>query len=84
MTVVDVPLVAGDPVANDGERPLQPGTAVEVRNRFDGRWARGFEVITADALGYRVRRLSDGRELPSVFGLDDVRLRERKRGTWWY
>ena len=84
MTVVDVPLVAGEAVAPDGGRPLAPGTAVEVRNRFDGRWARGFEVVAADAVGYRVRRLSDGRELPSVFGLDDVRPRERKRGTWWY
>jgi hypothetical protein len=45
--------------------PHPPGTAIEVRNRFDGRWARGFEVVAADAAGYRVRRLSDGNELPT-------------------
>ena len=84
MTVVDVPVVAGEPMTVERDDPLGPGTPVEVRNRFDGRWARGFEVVSGDALGYRVRRLSDGRELPSVFGLDEVRPRERKRGTWWY
>jgi len=84
MTVVDAPLVAGEYVASESDQPLQSGTPVEVRNRFDGRWARGFEIVTGDALGYRVRRLSDGHELPSVFGLNDVRPRERKRATWWY
>ncbi len=67
----------------DGQ--LAPGDAVEVRNRFDRRWARGFEITSATDRGYRVRRLSDGRELPDEFVVDDVRARrERKRGTWWY
>jgi hypothetical protein len=62
---------------------LTPGTRVEVRNRLDGEWARGFEVISAGTDGYRLRRLSDGGELPLVFHDDDVR-KEKKRGTWWY
>ncbi|HEY5153121.1 MAG TPA: hypothetical protein VIJ47_00195 [Acidimicrobiales bacterium] len=84
MTVVDAPLATGEAVTSGDDLPFDPGTEVEVRNRFDGRWARGFEIIAVEAPGYRVRRLSDGRELPSTFGLHDVRLRERKRGTWWY
>jgi len=65
------------------EERLAPGDPVEVRNRFDGRWARGFEVVAATDQGFRVRRLSDGRELPEEFARTDVR-RRRKRGTWWY
>jgi len=64
---------------------LEPGTAIEVRNRFDRRWAKGFEVSASDAEGYRVRRLSDGQELPTVFSTEDVRRhRDRSRNTWWY
>jgi hypothetical protein len=64
---------------------VEPGMAVEVRTRFDGHWSRGFEVVAATEDGYRVRRLSDGIELPTQIAHQDVRLpRERKRGTWWY
>jgi hypothetical protein len=64
---------------------LAPGTRVEVRKRFDSNWARGFEVIDSTGQGYRLRRLSDGTELPTEFADDDVR-QERKRGhdMWWY
>jgi hypothetical protein len=62
---------------------LEPDTRIEVRSRFDRRWAAGFEVIDADELGYRVRRLSDGAELPIRFSRDEIR-RERRRGQWWY
>jgi hypothetical protein len=69
----------------DVDGHLAPGDAVEVRNRFDRRWVRGFEVTGVTERGFRVRRLSDGRELPDEFVADDVRARrERKRGTWWY
>lgn len=62
---------------------LPPGTRVEVRNRFDGSWSRGFEVASVDEDGrYRIRRRSDGDLLPTPFERDDVR-RERKRQTWW-
>lgn len=60
---------------------LDPGTRVEVRNRLDGRWARGFEVVLLDALGCRVRRLSDGGELPVAVRVDDVRP-ERAPSCW--
>lgn len=67
------------------EDALQPGTRVEVRSRFEGQWTRGFEVVSPAGDGYRVRRLSDGAELPTVFVTDDVRP-EKKRGhdMWWY
>ena len=59
---------------------LARGTKVEVRTGFDRSWARGFEVLDACELGYRLRRLSDGRELPATFGVDDVR---REQTMWW-
>lgn len=64
---------------------LQPGTRVEVRNRFEGRWTRGFEVTSIVEDGYQVRRLSDGSELPTVFVADDVRAeKKRSHDMWWY
>lgn len=64
-------------------RRLTPGTRVEVRSRFDQRWAQGFEVIEPTDTGYRVRRLSDRTELPVAIDAEDVR-KERKRDMWWY
>jgi hypothetical protein len=72
---------AVDP-AERGES-LEAGMRVEVRRRFDQHWARGFEVVASTDGGYRVRRISDGMELPTEFSAEDVR-RERKRGMWWY
>ena len=58
------------------------GTKVEIRNRFDGRWTKGFVVEAADPEeGYRVRRVSDNSVLPVAFAPDEVR--ERKRDMWW-
>jgi hypothetical protein len=69
--------------------PLEPGTRVEVRARFDQRWARGFEVdtVVTDAsvpgAQYRVWRRSDGSVLPAVFVADEVREERRGRSLWW-
>jgi hypothetical protein len=69
-------------VANES---LEPGTAVEVRNRFEQRWVRGFEIAEVTDEGYCVRRLSDGSVLPLTFSADDVRpAREKRGGQWWY
>jgi hypothetical protein len=57
-----------------------PGTKVEVRTGFDRSWARGFEVLTAADGGYQLRRLSDGRVLPTTFEVADVR---REQSMWW-
>ena len=68
---------------------MDPGTRVEVRSRFDQRWARGFEVDTVmtdtSQAGdqYRVRRRSDGSVLPAVFVADEVREERRGRSMWW-
>jgi hypothetical protein len=65
---------------------VRPGTHVEVRNRFEAHWSRGFEIAErVDQNGapiYRVRRRSDGSILPVTFNEDDLR-EERRRGTWW-
>ena len=64
--------------------PLEPGTKVEVRRRFDERWARGFEVAEAvNGDGYRLRRLSDGSIIPVPFPEDEVRVERKKQGLWW-
>ena len=62
---------------------MRAGTRVEVRSTFDGSWVNGFAVVATDDDGrVRLRRLSDGEELPEPFEPDAVR-RERKRQTWW-
>ena len=53
--------------------PLHTGTRVEVRTRFSGDWARGFEVADTSSEGYLLRRTSDGSVLPRRFGSDDIR-----------
>lgn len=75
--------VPPSPAAVPGPPALAAGDKVEVRRRLDGAWARGFEVLAATDAGYRLRRLSDGVELPTVLPAADVR-KERKRSTWWY
>jgi len=52
---------------------IQPGTSVEVRSSFDHAWKRGFTVEIAAEDGYRLRRQSDGRVLPTAFPPDIVR-----------
>jgi hypothetical protein len=84
-TVLDDPddmMSAVDP-AERGES-LEAGMRVEVRRRFDQHWARGFEVVSVTDSGYRVRRLSDGMELPTEFSPEDVRRERKRQGMWWY
>lgn len=64
---------------------LHPGAHVEVRNRFTAAWSRGFELVEIVDGGYKIRRLSDGSVLPTVFLPEDVRPRPpKKAGLWWY
>lgn len=72
------------PSGDDGPSSdlLPVGTRVEVRNGFDGTWSRGFTVSGDDGGRYRIRRRTDGAELPGTFDVVDVR-RERTRSTWW-
>jgi hypothetical protein len=88
-----VPVDAGSPDARPGGQPsvtatrtdLDPGTPIDVRDRFQGSWVRGFEVAEVDDDGnYRVRRLSDASILPGTFARDDVRRQRRGRSGWWY
>lgn len=68
----------------DNDELLPPGTRVDVRNRLDGGWAKGFEIIDSSDRGYELRRTSDGSALPMTFGFDDVRKERRKSNNWWY
>jgi len=60
---------------------LPRGTPVQVRDRFEFAFRSGFEVSSATAAGYRLRRRSDGVELPIDFAANDVRP-EAKRSSW--
>jgi hypothetical protein len=72
------------PEPQTDERALiEPGTRVEVRSRFDGSWARGFEVAAHVPGGYQVRRRSDGSLLPTAFAPEDVRVDRSRQGLWW-
>ncbi|HEX4538949.1 MAG TPA: hypothetical protein VH112_01800 [Acidimicrobiales bacterium] len=78
----------GDPgvsAASPDLESLGPGRRVEVRNRFTGTWSRGFDIAEVLPGGYRIRRLSDGSVLPTLFLREDVRPRPpRKAALWWY
>jgi hypothetical protein len=75
----------GGESAETGVRtPLAPGTKVDVRNRYQGTWVRGFEVADVTETGYRIRRLSDGSVLPELFVRDDVRRERKRQGFWWH
>jgi hypothetical protein len=64
--------------------PLAPGTQVDVRNRYQGTWVRGFEVAEVTEEGYRIRRQSDGSILGELFSRDDVRRERSRQGFWWH
>jgi hypothetical protein len=64
--------------------PLTPGTKVDVRNRYQGTWVRGFEVAEVTEDGYRIRRLSDGSTLGELFERNDVRRERKRQGFWWH
>ena len=49
------------------------GSWVEVRNRFNGRWAAGFVLESVDESGYHVRRVRDGQVIPEGVLAKDVR-----------
>jgi hypothetical protein len=69
---------------------VRPGTRVEVRNRFESKWTRGFvvaDLVDAERDGrgepmYKIRRRSDGSILPVPFAEADLR-EENRRSTWW-
>jgi len=61
---------------------LAPGTPVDVRSRYVGEWATGFEVQFRVDEGYIIRRLSDGSLLPSVLASDDLSLHNTSKQPW--
>ncbi len=79
-----VSTVGGESAETAVRTPLAPGTKVDVRNRYQGTWVRGFEVADVTDTGYRIRRLSDGSVLPELFIRDDVRRERKRQGFWWH
>jgi hypothetical protein len=53
--------------------PIDAGTTVEVRSRFDQRWTKGFTVADVTEEGYLLRRQSDGTVLPAWFPREQIR-----------
>jgi hypothetical protein len=74
----------GQSAETTARTPLAPGTKVDVRNRYQGTWVRGFEVAEVMNEGYRIRRLSDGSVLGELFSRDDVRRERKRQGFWWH
>jgi hypothetical protein len=74
----------GESVETGARTPLAPGTKVDVRNRYQGTWVRGFEVADVADHGYRIRRLSDGSVLGELFSRNDVRRERKRQGFWWH
>ena len=60
---------------------LPQGTPVQVRDRFELAFRSGFEVSETTDAGYRLRRRSDGVELPTEFSVKDVRA-DSSRTSW--
>jgi hypothetical protein len=58
---------------------LPQGTPVQVRDRFEFAFRSGFEVSEYTPAGYRLRRRSDGVELPAEFAVNDVRPESKPR-----
>lgn len=56
--------------------PIGPGMRVEVRDHFEGGWAGGFEVVDELDGAMRLRRVSDGAEIPWWFGVGDLRAQQ--------
>ena len=52
---------------------LPQGTPVQVKDHYQFRFNSGFEVSASSDAGYRLRRRSDGVELPVDFPASDVR-----------
>lgn len=61
------------------KRMVREGDRVDVRTRFSGTWATGFEVAVAADDGCRVRRVSDGALLPALFAYHDIRTAAAKK-----
>ena len=61
------------------KRAPKAGSWVEVRNRFNGRWAAGFVVESVDESGYEVRRVRDNHVIPQRVATEDVRPTPRMR-----
>jgi hypothetical protein len=52
---------------------LGPGTEVEVRTHYLETWARGFEITSIEGDCARVRRRSDGVQLPVTIPVERLR-----------
>ena len=65
----------GDAGAGAGGAPdlLPVGTPVMVRTRYLGSWAAGFVVAEVLEAGYRLRRVSDGSQVPQEYDFAAVR-----------
>ena len=59
------------------KRQLDVGVAVEVRDRFVGKWCHGFEIVDHVDGGYILRRVSDRAVVPEVITHGEIRSDRR-------
>ena len=61
--------------------------AVEVRNRYDGRWTGGYDIVEVDIVGaearYQLRRRGDGTLLPGWFSQEEIRYPNAAFSVVW-
>jgi hypothetical protein len=62
-------------------RSVDIGSYVDVRTRYLGAWADGFEVAMHLDEGCLIRRVSDGSVLPDAFDWSDIRPSSRDRNV---
>jgi hypothetical protein len=79
--MVDASVEGAREQAGEAGPSLSVGTHVEVQSSLEDTWQPGFVVEEVTAVGYRLRRESDGAVLPE---LPHERVRRRRtRSTWW-
>ena len=67
------------PTRTTASARLGPGTEVEVRTHYLETWARGFEITSIDGDCARVRRRSDGVQLPVTIPVERIRRQRARR-----
>jgi len=66
-------LILGDARHSEVDELLPVGTDVKVKTQYLGSWTSGFVIAAQLEHGYRLRRVSDGSEVPGEFDRADVR-----------
>jgi hypothetical protein len=69
------------------EISLKIGDKVEIKNKFDGDWSRGYIISRVDTSStgdeiFYVKRAAEIHEIPQHFTSDHIR-KAKKKNMWW-